>query len=278
MLSLVHLPQESKTVTAFIMKSQKKHTWIGNVAAIIVFYIVMLAVCYLLIIYLSDAIQWLLPDEYYNNNILASAIAVLLLMLPIVLYNWFIKIRSTPWRSILILDHRAKITYINAHRQLAKKNDKEANATALTDLVQLRQDGLVDPAHIDTMTAGLDLVGTSLKRANLQGANLQEANLQRATLRRADLQEANLQRATLLRADLQGATLQGADLQGATLQMADLQEADMSEANLYEADLQDAKGLTPGMLRKAKNWRDAILDPTMRQQAEEADRADEEPG
>ena len=117
------------------------------------------------------------------------------------------------------------------------------------------------------------LQGANLKGAILRGASLEEANLKGANLEGSDLKGADLQEADLQGANLEGAGLEGANLQGANLQGANLEGATLQEADLRGADLEGVKGLAPGMLRKAKNWREAILDADLRQQAEEADRA-----
>ena len=270
------------------MEPHKKHIWIDNAAARIVLYIAILAIGYLLIIYLYDAIRWLLPVKLYFKEILVSAIVIPLLILPFISICRFLKDKNSFMQSKQILDYRTSRTYSNARYLLTIRNDKHANAIGLIELVRLKQGGLVDPARIDGMTVTQDLSEAPLDRANLQGANLRETSLQEATLQDANLQEANLKWANLQGADLQGAKLHGADLQGANLLDVDLHGADLQKANLRGADLKGAnlegvnlegvKNLEPGMLRKAKNWREARLDPTMRQQAEEADRADKEPG
>ena len=251
------------------MKPHKKHIWIDNAAARIVLCIAMLAIGYLLIIYPRDSIQWLLLGKLYYKEILVSAIAIFLLTLPVVSIRKPIKDKnSSPQHCRQPLDYQTNRKYSTALQLLFQRNDKLANAIGLTDLIKLRQGGLVDPTRIDTMIVGLDLVGIPLNRANLQGANLQ----------RIEFTGANLQDANLQEADLENANLQEADLENANLKGADLKDAKLQEANLEGANLEGVKNLDPGMLRKAKNWREAILDPTTRQQAEEADRADGEPG
>ena len=120
---------------------------------------------------------------------------------------------------------------------------------------------------------GTNLQGANLKGANLQGANLEEADLQGANLHGADLEGTNLLEANLQGANLQGANLQGANLEGVNLQGANLEGVNLQGADLQEANLEGVKNPDPGMLRKAKNWREAILDTDLRQQAEEAGRA-----
>ena len=239
------------------MKPHKKHTWIDNAAARTVLCIAMLATGCLLIIY-HDSVQWLLPVKLYYKEILVSAIVIPLLVLPIVSIRKFLKDKnSSAWHYRQTLDYQTNRKYTNALRLLCARDDKLANAIGLTDFIQLRQDGLVDPKYVDGMTVTRDLSEAPLDWANLQGANLREINLQEATLQDANLQEANLQRA-----NLKGANLKGADLQ---------------EADLKGANLEGVKNLEPGMLRKAKNWREAILDPDLRRQTEEADQAIYEP-
>ena len=125
-----------------------------------------------------------------------------------------------------------------------------------------------------------DLQGAKLLEAKLQGANLRGAKLRGASLEEADLKGAklhgtDLKGVILQRANLQGANLQEANLRGADLRGTILQEANIQEADLKGASLLGAKGLTPGMIRQTINWREAILDTDLRQQAEEAGRADQ---
>ena len=248
------------------MKPHKKHIWIDNVAARAVLYIAILAIGYLLIIYLYDAIRWLFPGKLYFKEILVSAVVIPLLVLPFISVRRFLRDRNLLSRQIP--DHKTDIRYTNALHLFSKRNNKQSNAIGLMEMVRLKQDGLIDPTHIDIMTVGQDLSEAPLNGANLQGADLQRTNLEGADLQRANLDGANLQRANLQEADLQGANLQGANLQGANLHGADLKGA----------NLEEVKNLDPDMLRKAKNWREARLEPTTRQQAEEADRTDKESG
>ena len=245
------------------MKPHKKHTWIDNAAARVVLCIAILAIGYLLIIY-NDAIQWLLLGKLYYKEILVAAIVITLLLLPVVPIRKFFKNKdSSVWHYRQTLDYQTNRKYSTALSLLCDRNDKLGNALGLRNFIQLKQDGLVEPKYVDVMTVARNLSGAPLNRANLQGANIKWINLQEANLQKANLQEANLQEA-----NLQKANLQGADLKGATLQ----------EADLKGANLEGVKNLDPAMLRKAKNWREAILDAHLRQQAEEADKAGEEAG
>ena len=87
--------------------------------------------------------------------------------------------------------------------------------------------------------------GKEGERADLSGANLSGAYLFRANLQGADLHGANLQWAPLREANLQGAELWGANLQGANLR----------GANLQGVNLRKVKGLTPFLIKVAKNWK-----------------------
>ena len=266
-LFLVHIPQELKTSTAFIMKPHKKHTWIDNATARVVLHIAMLATGCLLIIY-QDAIQWLPPGELYYKEILVAAIAIFLLVLPVVSLGRFLKNQYALMQARQIQRQKADKRYSNALWLLCRRDDKQANALGLKEMVRMKQGGLIDPNRIDIITSAIDLAGASLNRADLQGAGLLDANLKDTSLKDTNLQGA----------DLEDANLEGANLEGANLQDANLQRANLQGASLQGANLEGVKNLDPGMLRKAKNWREAKLDTTLRQQAEEADRAGEEQG
>ena len=241
------MPQESKTSTAFIMKPHKKHTWTDNAATRVVLHIAMLATGCLLIIY-QDAIQWLPLGKLYYNEILVAAIAIFLLVLPVVSLGRFLKNQYDLMQARQIQRQKNDERYSDAVRLLCRRDNKQSNALGLREMVRMKQGGLIDPTRIDIITSAIDLAGASLNGADLQGANLPDADLKGTDLKDADLEGANLERANLEEADLKGANLEG------------------------------VKNLDPGMLRKAKNWREAKLDTTLRQQAEEADRAGEEQG
>ncbi len=72
---------------------------------------------------------------------------------------------------------------------------------------------------------------------------------------RADLSGANLSGAYLFRANLQWAPLREANLQGAELWGANLQGANLRGANLQGVNLRKVKGLTPFLIKVAKNWK-----------------------
>jgi len=88
-----------------------------------------------------------------------------------------------------------------------------------------------------------DLSGENLTGANLSGANLIEANLS-------------------------GANLIMANLSGADLCEADLNKAVLIAADLYKADLTGAQDLTAKQLITTINWQEAILDSSLRVEAE----------
>ena len=208
-----------------------------------------------------------------DNHLFDSALALFLFTFPAVTFNWLLKNRDTLRQSRQMLDQQNEGLFANALQLLFKKDDKHANSAGLKELIRLKRNRSIDPVRIDLITAELDLKGVSLNAADLQEANLQEAKLQNASLSRAILRGAILLEANLQGAILPGADLRGADLQGADLQGAILREANLQGAILEGANLQGVKNLDPDMLRKAKNWREAILDPNLRQQTEEADRA-----
>ncbi len=103
---------------------------------------------------------------------------------------------------------------------------------------------------------------------DLSKANLIEADLTGANLYGADLSKANLYKANLTGANLYGADLSEADLSKANLYGADLIGADLSGANLYGADLSGAQDLTAKQLITTINWQEAILDSSLRVEAE----------
>ncbi len=64
------------------------------------------------------------------------------------------------------------------------------------------------------------------------------------------------------------ADLSGANLGVAYLIEADLSMADLSGANLYKANLNGAQDLTAKQLITTINWQEAILDSSLRVEAE----------
>jgi len=98
-------------------------------------------------------------------------------------------------------------------------------------------------------------------------------DLNKANLIMADLSGANLNKAVLIGADLimtnlSGANLILADLSGADLCEADLNKAVLIAADLYKADLTGAQDLTAKQLITTINWQEAILDSSLRVEAE----------
>ena len=221
--------------------------------------------------YETTWLTFLIFEELEGNNVFNSALAIFLLTFPVVTLNWLLKNRDTLRQSRQMQDQQNEGLFANALQLLFKENDKQANSAGLKELMRLRQNRFIDPVRIDLITAAK----LYLEEALLDAVDIQEANLPGANLRKADLQGTNLQRADISRANLEEANLSEANLQKANLRGANLQGANLQEVNLHGADLQRTKGLTPGMLRKAKNWREARLDPSLRQQAEAADRADQ---
>ncbi len=78
----------------------------------------------------------------------------------------------------------------------------------------------------------------------------------------------DLSGANLIEADLSGANLIGADLSGADLCEADLNKAVLHGADLYKADLTGAQDLTAKQLITTINWQEAMLDSSLRVEAE----------
>ena len=83
-----------------------------------------------------------------------------------------------------------------------------------------------------------------------------------------DLSKANLYKADLSVADLTGANLSAAKLIKADLSKANLYKADLHGADLYKADLTGAQDLTAKQLITTINWQEAILDSSLRVEAE----------
>jgi uncharacterized protein YjbI with pentapeptide repeats len=91
----------------------------------------------------------------------------------------------------------------------------------------------------------LNLIGTTLRKADLtaahlNGADLSDADLSGAILYSADLTAADLSSANLNSAHLSSAHLNSANLTAANLTVADLSSADLTRANLTAANLTNA--------------------------------------
>jgi len=102
-----------------------------------------------------------------------------------------------------------------------------------------------------------------LEGALLDNALLEGAQLEHVVMRGAELQFANLRHAKLAGADLRDASLVGADLED-----ADLSDANVAGAKFYDEAYPRSErenGLTPEMLRKARNWESALLSPEFRE-------------
>jgi uncharacterized protein YjbI with pentapeptide repeats len=102
----------------------------------------------------------------------------------------------------------------------------------------------------------------------LAGANLYKADLTRANLYEADLSEADLSKANLNKAVLSVADLSVAKLIEADLTRANLYGADLNVADLSGASLTGAQDLTAKQLITTINWQEAILDSSLRVEAE----------
>jgi uncharacterized protein YjbI with pentapeptide repeats len=114
---------------------------------------------------------------------------------------------------------------------------------------------------------------TDLSRADLRDTKFERAVLSRAVLEQTDLSSAKLEEANLTGAQLKGtilldADLKKTDLRGAFLAGAILRGAELERANLDGADLRGALGLTAEQVCSAANWRGALMDPQVRQEAE----------
>jgi len=83
-----------------------------------------------------------------------------------------------------------------------------------------------------------------------------------------DLSKANLNAADLYEADLYEADFSKANLSKANLYEADLSGVNLSKANLYKAKLNEVQDLTAKQLITTINWQEAILDSSLRVEAE----------
>lgn len=142
---------------------------------------------------------------------------------------------------------------------------------------------LTEAVMVDATLAGATLFSASLRDASMQGINLDGADLREADLTGAKLNRASLRRAQLVSAQLSGAEMREAELQDAALLEADLHSADLRGATLRNAclararldgarvegaDLRGAACLSAEQLCTTVGWRDALLDDSLRQQAE----------
>ena len=98
--------------------------------------------------------------------------------------------------------------------------------------------------------------------------DLSKANLYKADLSGADLGGANLYKADLSVADLTGANLSVAKLIEADLSRANFYKTNLTGANLHKANLNRAQDLTAKQLIITINWQEAILDSSLRVEAE----------
>lgn len=139
---------------------------------------------------------------------------------------------------------------------------------------------------------GLDLRGARLDGARLDGADLTSADLSDAAVRGASLQRAELVSALLVgtllqESDLRGVKLANANLSGANLSGADLFHASIVDAVLaqvddeysprievdgvdvgkssegYQTNIRAIDGMTCPILRRMKNWQDALREPDL---------------
>lgn len=145
--------------------------------------------------------------------------------------------------------------------------------------------------------AGANLTGANLEYANLSGANLHNVNLTKANLKEINLEKAvydrktqfpegfnpaqykaylvspgvdlrgvDLTAANLAVINLINANLAGANLTAANLYHANLKGVNLTNANLRDTNLEEASGLTPNQVKKAKNWEKAKYDEDFRKQ------------
>ena len=112
--------------------------------------------------------------------------------------------------------------------------------------------------HLKILKQGVE-AWNEWREKNLQiTPDLSKANLYKANLYEADLSEAHLCQANLY----------AADLSKANLSAADLTEVNLSKANLYKAKLNGVQDLTAKQLITTINWQEAILDSSLRVEAE----------
>ncbi len=213
-----------------------------------------------------------------TNPIFASAIAILLLTLPAVTFNWWLKNHDQLQQfeytkkqqehnseQIALTKQQQNEAQLNNAVQSLRQNDILTKSFGLKELMRLRHatekelirlgqaiknDELIK--RIDLITSsGLELKGAKLNGADLRGAKLQGADLLLANLRWADLRGTKLKEA-----ELRGVELERAGLQGGELRRAELEHA----KNLQEAKLQGAI------------YNDATTLPTWLNNAEERDK------
>ncbi len=154
---------------------------------------------------------------------------------------------------------------VEAWNEWRKKNPQRTPDLSKANLIEAN---LTRANLIEADLSVADLSKANLIVANLTGANLTGANLSKANLSEADLTVALLTRANLTGANLYKADLSVSDLIQANLTGANLSEADLYVANLSKADLTGAQDLTAKQLITTINWQGALLDSSLRVEAE----------
>ncbi len=194
-------------------------SYIQTIGVRVVLYIIAVVLGGLWVFYYSNAIYCLIIDnvKYLNDNaIFASAVAIFMLTLPVVTFNWWLKnhdqlqqfkdtrkqqeqnfeqIRLTKQQQeqnseqiSLTKQQQTETLFSNAVQLLFKQEDIQANSVGLKELIRLRQETEDQKLikRIDLITSsGLQLEKANLQDANLRGAKLQKVNLQGAKLKGA---------------------------------------------------------------------------------------------
>ncbi|HYM75769.1 MAG TPA: pentapeptide repeat-containing protein [Candidatus Dormibacteraeota bacterium] len=153
------------------------------------------------------------------------------------------------------------------------KNDPVVNRT-ITPVIELTMSRRANSARAVSWQ-GLKLFRANFAGLQLKGLDFRDSDLQEADFRGTNLESARFDAAHLVGANfdaakLAGANLAYADLARATMQGADLREADLRNIQLLDLDINgaDLRGarFAPHATdwRLVKNWRNAILDPKMR--------------
>ncbi len=123
---------------------------------------------------------------------------------------------------------------------------------------------MANEEHLKILKQGVEAWNEWREENPQRTPGLAGANLYNADLYEADLSKANLNKAALSAADLTEANLIMADLSGASLSVADLSGASLT----------GAQDLTAKQLITTINWQEAVLDSSLRVEAEKLSEAE----
>ncbi len=127
---------------------------------------------------------------------------------------------------------------------------------------------MANEEHLKILKQGVEAWNEWREKNPKKTPDLSGANLIMADLSGANLNKAVLSGADLIMTNLSGANLILANLSGADLCETDLNKAVLHGADLYKADLTAAQDLTAKQLITTLNWQEAILDSSLRVEAE----------